>query len=75
MIEISDYSGHIRNWRRLCEELNINVSLKREEREAEIIKKAYIEWGKEMGNHLHGMFAFSIFDEENETVFCLRDHF
>ena len=75
MIEISDYSGHIRNWRKLCEELNINVSLKREEREAEIIKKAYIEWGKEMGNHLHGMFAFSIFDEENETVFCLRDHF
>ena len=40
MNSIIDYRGHIRNWKQLCEELEIADSLAREEREREIVLKA-----------------------------------
>lgn len=45
MNSIIDYRGHIRNWKQLCEELGIADSLAREEREREIVLKAYEKWG------------------------------
>ena len=75
MIEIKDYRGHIRNWQALCAELEISETLSRQERETEILKKAYKKWGFDMAEHFHGMFAFAIWDEENQQLFCLRDHF
>ncbi|MBR4096972.1 MAG: asparagine synthase (glutamine-hydrolyzing) [Oscillospiraceae bacterium] len=75
MIEIKDYRGHIRNWQALCAELEISETLSRQEREAEILKKAYKKWGFDMAEHFHGMFAFALWDEENHQLFCLRDHF
>ena len=75
MIEIKDYRGHIRNWQALCAELEISETLSRQERETEILKKAYKKWGFDMAEHMHGMFAFAIWDEENQQLFCLRDHF
>ena len=73
MITVDEYRGHIRNWEALCEELNIDKSLSREERENEILVKAYEKWGHDMASHMHGMFAFAIWDEEKEELFCLRD--
>ncbi|MBQ8787086.1 MAG: asparagine synthase (glutamine-hydrolyzing) [Oscillospiraceae bacterium] len=75
MIEIKDYRGHIRNWQALCAELEISEQLSRQEREAEILKKAYKKWSFDMAEHMHGMFAFALWDEENQQLFCLRDHF
>ncbi len=75
MIEIKTYSGHIRNWKELCEELCVDSSLGRAKREEEIIKSAYLKWGKEMGLHIHGMFSFALFDKEKNGLFCLRDPF
>lgn len=75
MIKIQEYRGHIRNWKALCEELGIDASLSREKRETEILVKAYQTWGHDMANHLHGMFAFALWDEEEQTLFCLRDQF
>ena len=75
MIELKVYSGHIRNWKALCEELQIDLTLSREKREEEIIKKAYLKWGKEMGVRIYGMFSFALYDTENEQLFCLRDPF
>ncbi len=75
MIEIKDYRGHIRNWQALCAELEISEQLSRQERENEILKKAYKKWGFDMAEHMHGMFAFALWDEENQQLFCLRDHF
>jgi len=75
MIEIREYRGHIRNWKSLCDELNIDDSLEREHREREIIAKAYEKWGVNMAEHLHGMFAFALWDEKEQRLFCLRDHF
>lgn len=75
MIKICDYRGHIRNWRGLCEELCIDGTLSREEREKAIIVKAYEKWGREMADHFYGMFAFALYDTENDKYFCLRDQF
>ncbi len=75
MIKIKEYSGHIRNWEELCERLGIDLSLTREEREELILIRAYETWGHEMADHMHGMFAFALWDEEERKLFCLRDPF
>ncbi len=75
MIEIKEYSGHIRNHKQLCDELSIPQGLSREERELKIIESAYIKWGYDMAKHIYGMYAFCLFDSDNNKTFCLRDHF
>lgn len=75
MIIVKTYRGHIRNWEELCERLGIDLTLSREEREHEILIKAYLTWGCEMADHMHGMFAFALWDEEEQKLFCLRDQF
>ncbi|MBQ8297723.1 MAG: asparagine synthase (glutamine-hydrolyzing) [Ruminococcus sp.] len=75
MIEVKEYRGHIRNWQALCAELGIDAALSREEREIEILKKAYETWGYGMAEHMHGMFAFALWDAEEQKLFCLRDRF
>ena len=48
-MELKEYTGHIRNWKNLCKELNIDTNLSREEREKEIIINAYKKWGYLIG--------------------------
>ena len=74
-MEVREYRGHIRNWEALCQELGIDASLPREEREKSILIKAYETWGGDMALHMHGMFAFAIWDEKKQELFCLRDQF
>ena len=75
MIEIKTYRGHIRNWAELCNILGIPADLSRNERENQILIKAFEKWGYNMAEHLYGMFAFALFDTEKNELFCLRDHF
>ena len=75
MTEIREYRGHIRNWKALAEELGIDTALSREAREQQILLKAYETWGEEMPLHLHGMFAFALWDADEEKLFCVRDPF
>ncbi len=75
MIEVKEYRGHIRNWEALCEELSLAKDMTREERENAILIKAYETWGKDMADHLYGMFAFALLDTESGELFCLRDQF
>lgn len=75
MIKICEYRGHIVNWRSLCDELGISRELSREERETEILVHGYEKWGHDIGGHLYGMFAFSLYDDSNDEIFCIRDHF
>lgn len=74
-IALKVYRGHIRNHKELCKELDISVSLNREEMEKEIIIKAYQKWGCELANHIYGMFSFALWDDEKNQLFCLRDQF
>ena len=75
MIEIKTYCGHIRNWKLLCKELDIDNSLSRAEREEAIIIAAYKKWGGDMANHIYGMFSFALYDTDTDTLFCMRDQF
>lgn len=43
--------------------------------DSETLLYGYIEWGKEVLNHLNGIFAFSIYDKVLGEVFLARDHF
>lgn len=75
MLQLKTYSGHIRNWKELCTELDIDTKLSRPEREEKIILAAYEKWGGEMALHIHGMFSFAIYDDSEDRLFCLRDPF
>ena len=75
MIQVEEYRGHIRNWKALCSELQISGALPREEREKEILAKGYAAWGAALPDHLYGMFAFALWDEEAACLYCARDHF
>jgi asparagine synthase (glutamine-hydrolysing) len=41
----------------------------------ELVLGAYAIWGVECTTHLRGDYAFGIWDESIETMFCARDHF
>ena len=73
IIEIRYSSGYIRNWRALCGELDISLTLSREEREEAIIKAAYAKWGLEMMGHIFGMFAIALWDDAKKKLFVIRD--
>ncbi len=75
MIKVKEYSGHIRNWEKLCNELQIDKSLSRERREEAILIKSYQKWKNDMANHIHGMFSFALWDEKEKKLFCVRDQF
>ena len=54
---------------------NHKKTMTRQEREEAILTKAYEKWGYNMADHLYGMFAFALWDEEEQKLFCLRDQF
>ncbi len=43
--------------------------------DTEVILAAYRKWGADCVNHLRGMFAFAIWNEQDRTLFCARDRF
>ena len=53
MIHVKEYRGHIRNWKALCGELEIDGTLPREEREQAVLIKAYEKWGGRMAEYIH----------------------
>lgn len=42
--------------------------------DSEFILGAYKKWGEECPKHLLGDFAFAIWDEKKQQLFCARDH-
>ena len=41
--------------------------------DTEVLLHGYREWGTELPKHLHGMFAFAIWDSKRKSVFMARD--
>ncbi|MBR4225135.1 MAG: asparagine synthetase B [Oscillospiraceae bacterium] len=72
-MELKTYRGHIRNFAALCDELGIDKTLSREEREKAILLKGFERWGAELPDHIYGMFAFAI--EQDGKITAFRDQF
>lgn len=43
--------------------------------DSQLILAAYEQWGEDCPQYLLGDFAFAIWDEHRQTIFCARDHF
>ncbi len=69
------YNGQIYNTKELKEVLiehNFEITT---HSDTEILLKSYIYYGKDVVNHLNGIFAFAIFDSSKNEIFLARDHF
>ncbi len=75
MTELKVYRGHIRNWRELCAQLGVEDTLDRQQREKQLIVRAYEKWGSKVADHIYGMFAFAVYDDKEDKLFCVRDQF
>lgn len=69
------FNGAIYNYRELRVELGRLGHRFVSEGDTEVILKAWREWGEDCPEHLHGMFAFALWDARRQVLFCARDRF
>ncbi len=67
------FNGEIYNYLELRQELGAENFISTSD--TEVILFAYRKWGTDCVNHLRGMFAFALWDEANQSLFCARDRF
>ena len=67
------YNAEIYNYVELRQELGSHNF--RTTSDTEVALRAYQRWGPDCVKHFGGMFAFSIWDEKTQTLFCARDRF
>jgi asparagine synthase (glutamine-hydrolysing) len=68
------YNGEIYNYKELHEIYKNNWSFKSKS-DTECILAAYAKFGNECLDYFRGMFAFAIWDETKQLLFCARDRF
>lgn len=69
------YNGEIYNYVELKTELESDGVRFSTKSDTEVILHAYKRWGKDCVNRFMGMWAFAIWDEKEEELFCSRDRF
>lgn len=67
------FNGEIYNYPKLKSELQTLGYHFKTESDTEVILHLYSHYGKECVHHLNGMFAFAIWDQENQHLFMARD--
>jgi len=68
------FNGEIYNWRELRNELKDGYQFKTNT-DTEVIIAAYQRWQEDCLQKLRGMFAFGLWDEERQKLFCATDRF
>lgn len=68
------FNGEIYGYRNLRERLSSRWDF-RTRSDTEVILALYSLYGRGMMSHLPGMFAFAIWDEQYQQLFCARDRF
>lgn len=69
------FNGEIYNYVELREELQAAGYTFNTEGDGETIVVGFHHWGKDVVNHLRGMFAFGIWDASEQQLFIARDQF
>ena len=64
------FNGEIYNFKELKQKLSSEFTFKTQS-DSEVIIAAYLRWGVEFVNHLRGMFAIALLDDE--TLYLFRD--
>jgi asparagine synthase (glutamine-hydrolysing) len=67
------YNGEVYNYLELREELIKKGYHFRSSSDTEVVLAAYDAYGRECLRHFEGMFAFAIWDEEEQLLFAARD--
>ncbi len=68
------FNGEIYNHRPLRKQLErLGHQFTSDHSDTEVILFGYREWGDELPKHLHGMFAFAIWNESTRQLFLCRD--
>lgn len=68
------YNGEIYNYKEIRDSLKTTWKF-RSQSDTECILAAYSKYGMECVNYLRGMFAFTIWDQKSNSLFCSRDRF
>lgn len=69
------FNGEIYNYVELKVELKAAGYIFRTTGDTEVLVRAYQHWGEDCVNKFNGMWAFAIYDEETNKLFCSRDRF
>ncbi|NRA38814.1 MAG: asparagine synthase (glutamine-hydrolyzing), partial [Planctomycetes bacterium] len=69
------FNGEIYNYIELREEVIAKGYKLKSKTDTEVLLALYKEYGVDLLSKLDGMFAFAIWDQEKEQLFCARDRF
>ena len=69
------HNGEIYNYRELRVELEAKGHRFRSATDTEVLLAAYEAWGPRCVERFNGMWAFAIWDEREQRLFCARDRF
>ncbi len=68
------YNGELYNFRELRSELQSRGHHFGTHSDTEVLLHAYIEWGEECVRRFNGIFAFGLWDEQQQQLLLARDH-
>jgi len=69
------YNGEVYNFRELRSELEGKGCKFKTSSDTEVVLNACLEWGEDCLARLRGVFAFAVFDREQNSLLLARDHF
>lgn len=69
------YNGELYNYLELKAELQQKGHRFQTKTDTEVVLAAYQEWGSDALQRFNGMWAFAIYDQTTQQIFCARDRF
>jgi asparagine synthase (glutamine-hydrolysing) len=72
---VLSYNGEVYNFRELRKDLEASGYLFRSQTDSEVILNAIAAWGVNALNRFNGMFAFALWDRQEQTLLLARDRY
>jgi asparagine synthase (glutamine-hydrolysing) len=69
------FNGEIYNYIEIRNELIAHGVSFKTNSDTEVLLQSYMHWGVKCLNHFNGMYAFAIWDNQKQELFCARDRF